>query len=406
MNSPLNYSGSLKWTRTATSRLFIEVGQSMDASTYHWEYQPEIGIFEVAKTQQLSTGITRNASVYCASRELQPELQHGGERLVRDRLACDQHGREPDVRVTACTRGGAARRHGACEFPEQRRASRPRARWTIRNSPVTAREELNAGSRALRAGQVDPQAPHYHGGRAVRLPERVHARSVGAGWTVRAGPLEAAAHRLPALLVGLVGPPRRRLRSFRERQDGAQSVGRQVPGVHDAGPRGGIRTRSAASPRHARGWTSTGTARRSTQTEVRSTTKSDRAHQRQLRPAKRRDAVRSRVRRVRPTGKTTVSVQHELMPGFSMTGGYYHRDFQNLTITQKPAGRSGRWTTRRSPSSAPRDPRLPGRRRRSDHAVQPGAEASWARWTRSRTYLDGEHARVRRRRSQRARPAA
>ena len=61
VNSPLNYSGILKWTRTATSRLLLEVGQSVAASTYHWEYQPEVGIFEVAK-RNATTGVTSNAS--------------------------------------------------------------------------------------------------------------------------------------------------------------------------------------------------------------------------------------------------------------------------------------------------------------------------------------------------------
>ena len=62
----------------------------------------------------------------------------------------------------------------------------------------------------------------------------------------------------------------------------------------------------------------------------------------------------------RPTNwETTVSVQHELMPGFSVTGGYYHRDFQNLTITRNlavdPLLDYTPFTI-----TGPRDPRLPG----------------------------------------------
>ena len=62
VNSPLNYSGILKWTRPATSRLLIEVGQSVAASTYHWEYQPEVGILEVAKLNRLDRRDVSNAS--------------------------------------------------------------------------------------------------------------------------------------------------------------------------------------------------------------------------------------------------------------------------------------------------------------------------------------------------------
>ena len=58
VNSPINYSGILKWTAPATSRLLIEVGQSVAASTYHWEYQPEVGLSEVPKLNG-STGVTQ-----------------------------------------------------------------------------------------------------------------------------------------------------------------------------------------------------------------------------------------------------------------------------------------------------------------------------------------------------------
>jgi hypothetical protein len=45
--SPINYAGQVKWTMTATSRLLVEAGQSIGASTYHWEYQPEAGPYDV-----------------------------------------------------------------------------------------------------------------------------------------------------------------------------------------------------------------------------------------------------------------------------------------------------------------------------------------------------------------------
>jgi hypothetical protein len=61
VNSPLNYSGVAKWTRTQTSRLLLEVGQAVAASTYHWEYQPEVGVYEVAKLNQ-TLNYTSNAS--------------------------------------------------------------------------------------------------------------------------------------------------------------------------------------------------------------------------------------------------------------------------------------------------------------------------------------------------------
>ena len=112
VNSPLNYSGQLKWTRTATSRLLIEAGQSMAASTYHWEYQPEVGLFEVAKLNAVD-GRDEQRLRYCAGRELQPELRHDRERVVRDRFPCLQSWREFHAGQRK-NQGGAARRHRPC----------------------------------------------------------------------------------------------------------------------------------------------------------------------------------------------------------------------------------------------------------------------------------------------------
>jgi hypothetical protein len=137
VNSPINYSGQLKWTRTATSRLLIEAGQSMAASTYHWEYQPEVGIYEVAKLNATS-GVTSNASATAPVENFNQSYNtvanvsyvtgshalKGGMNLTRGngRTRVEPHG--DIVRLTFLTPTSGT--------------------VTIRNSPVTARERLNA----------------------------------------------------------------------------------------------------------------------------------------------------------------------------------------------------------------------------------------------------------------------
>ena len=53
--SPMNQSGDLKWTSTATNRLLVEVSQSIAAATYRFEYQPENGPYAI-ENRNNSTG--------------------------------------------------------------------------------------------------------------------------------------------------------------------------------------------------------------------------------------------------------------------------------------------------------------------------------------------------------------
>jgi hypothetical protein len=45
--TPLQYAGQLKWTSPVTSRLLLEVGQSFSVATYKFNYQPEVGQFDI-----------------------------------------------------------------------------------------------------------------------------------------------------------------------------------------------------------------------------------------------------------------------------------------------------------------------------------------------------------------------
>jgi hypothetical protein len=52
---PISYSGDMKWTSTVTNRLLVEVAQSFAVATYRFNYQPENGPFDV-QNRNASTG--------------------------------------------------------------------------------------------------------------------------------------------------------------------------------------------------------------------------------------------------------------------------------------------------------------------------------------------------------------
>jgi hypothetical protein len=58
---PLQYASQLKWTSPVTSRFLIEIGQSLAVQTFDFSYQPENGPFDV-QHRNLSTGLRTVAS--------------------------------------------------------------------------------------------------------------------------------------------------------------------------------------------------------------------------------------------------------------------------------------------------------------------------------------------------------
>ena len=256
---------------------------------------------------------------------------------------------------------------------------------------VHAPGEPERQPRAVRAGQVDAEPADADLRRALRLLQRLAPEQRRPGGPLHvgggSGGTRTSRRVMPAVLERLVDSRRRVLRSVRQRQDGAEDLGRQVP---RRSRRSAWRRRSTRWP--ARPIRATWTDRRrqrhglSMRRATSSSTSSGRRrnlNSRHSRLAARRFDPACRA----PTNwEESVSVQHELFPRVSVTGGYYRRQFYNIQYTKNTL----RWI--RSPTS--RRSRSPCRQRRTcpdgggqvDHALQPESRPSRGRSTTSLTW--------------------
>ena len=139
---------------------------------------------------------------------------------------------------------------------------------------------------------------------------------------------------VPAVLERLDDPRRRVVRSVRHRQDRAEDVGRQVPRPAGARPRD--EHQPAGRPdRHPRvDRSSTATARFSMRTGNVQFNELGVDGEQQFRHSG-LGSTQFDPALPRPTNwEESVSVQHELFPRVSVTGGYYHRTFQHIQYTK------------------------------------------------------------------------
>jgi hypothetical protein len=353
VNSPINYSGQLKWTRTATSRLLIEAGQSMAASTYHWEYQPEVGIFEVAKTNS-STGLTTNASATAPVENFNQSFNT----IANVSYVTGSHSLKTGMNLTRGSGRTRVEPHGdivRLTFLNNAAGVPGASSVTIRNSPVTGRERLNAdfgmfaqdkwsvkrltvtaGGRFdyLNAGTPDQTAP---AGRFVpaRSAAAVPCLPCWKDWSVR---LSGA--------YDLFGDGRTAIKASVGKYLASMSLGR----AEGSNP---IRSQS-----ETRSWTDrdgNGTA-----LDANGNAQYDEIG----------DAINANFglpsgstrfdqTTPRPTNwEQTISVQQELMAGVSVTGGFYHRSFYDQNITRNLAVDATTDYTLYN-IRAPLDPRLP-----------------------------------------------
>src|SRR5262245_11780146 len=142
VNSPLNFSGVLKWSRPHTARLLVEAGQSVAASTYHWEYQPEVGIFEVATRSP--QGVTSKASSIAPVEN----FNHSFNTVGSMSYVTGSHALKTGVTLTTGYSRTKVEPHGdivLLTYINNPVTGIPQSSTiSVRNSPVTAREELHA----------------------------------------------------------------------------------------------------------------------------------------------------------------------------------------------------------------------------------------------------------------------
>ena len=332
VNSPINYSGQLKWTRTATSRLLIEAGQSMAASTYHWEYQPEVGIFEIPKTNG-STGVTTNASATAPVENFNQSFNT----VANVSYVTGSHSIRTGMNLTTGSGRTRVEPHGdivRLTFLNNAAGVPTASSVTIRNSPVTAREELQAdlGMYAQDKWALK-RLTITAGGRFDYLNAAVPDQTAPAGRFVPARSA-AAVPCLPCWkdwslrLSGaydLFGSGKTAIKA---------SVGKYLASLTLARAEGSNPIRSASETRSWADRDGNGTA----------LDKNGNAQYDEIGPAISSNfgipagATRFDQNTPRPTNwEETVSLQQEVWSGISVTGGFYHREFQNLNITRNLA---------------------------------------------------------------------
>ncbi len=136
VNSPLNFTGVLKWSRPATSRLLLEAGEGVSASTYHWEYQPEVDIFAVA--HRSPAGITSVASSIAPVEN----FNHSFNTVASASYVTGSHALKGGMTLTTGYSRTKVEPHGDIVLLNYITANSGTV--TVKNSPVTSFENLNA----------------------------------------------------------------------------------------------------------------------------------------------------------------------------------------------------------------------------------------------------------------------
>jgi carboxypeptidase family protein len=328
VNSPVNYSGQLKWTRTATSRLLVEVGQSMAASTYHWEYQPEVGIYEVAKRNS-TTGVTSNASSIAPVENFNQSYST----LGNVSYVTGSHALKMGMNLGRGNGRTRVEPHG--DIVVLNFLTPTSGTVTIRNSPVTARERLKADlgfylqdKWTLRRLTVTP------GVRFDYLNAGLPAQTAPAGRFVPARSAPAT-RCLPcwkdwSLRLGgsydLFGNGKTALKA---------SLGKYLASMALGRAEGSNPIRSDSDSRTWNDLDRNGTALDANGNAQYNEIAAVGTNVNFGLPI---GATRFDQTTPRPTNwEETVSVQHEMWSGVAVTAGFYHRSFQNQSISRNLA---------------------------------------------------------------------
>ena len=328
--APLNYSSQLKWQSPVTSRLLLEVHQSLAVGTYKFRYQQEppagpIGPFDV---QHLEATTSRRTVATQTNNTYFTQIWNT---VANMSYVTGSHAFKAGVNQAWGYSTTGYENHGdmsVLTFINGRPSS-----VGVRNTPTRVHPNLNADLGAVCAGQVDPRSAHADRRRAVGLLQRVDRRGFG-----RAADASCRRAKRPtsiACRAGATGRSGRARRTtvFGNGKDGGQSFGGQVPGVAGAGAGQPASTRWPFRPKRGRGRIWTATARPWTRPATRSTAEIGPKRNANFGLPVGQTKVDPNLPRS-SNWEESVSVQQELMSGVSITAGYYRRQFYNLGVTK------------------------------------------------------------------------
>ena len=140
--TPLQYAAQAKYTSPITSRFLLEIGQSLAVPTYKFKYQPENGPFDVDHFNRTTS--VRTVASATAPQDYFNEIWNTiAQRVVRDRLPQHQ-GRRESAMGMVDGEGRAARRHVRAHLHERQRCRDRANSVTARNTPYIRKDILKA----------------------------------------------------------------------------------------------------------------------------------------------------------------------------------------------------------------------------------------------------------------------
>ena len=260
-NQPAAHVAQAKWTSTISSRLLLEAGYTNTFLRTEYRYRPEVRL-----------GACHTAFVNCAPGTDYGDIAHVDTLAATQTKASPtalgsgfgpaQQPKQSHLYMTSLSyvtgahsfKAGIQYRWGWDDGPSGRHQRRPQPavsqRRPLRGADLQYAAREHPGrerrSRPLRAGDLDDQASDGEPRAPLRLFQLVDPGPDGAGRPLRAGALVRRRRQSPEL-EGCHGPPGRRLRPVRRRQDRDQGQYRSVHAVGGVGLRGDLQS---ADSRH------------------------------------------------------------------------------------------------------------------------------------------------------------
>jgi hypothetical protein len=333
--TPLQYGSQVKWTSPITSRLLLEVGQSLAVPTYKFNYQPENGPLDLQHFNS-STSVRTVAS----STAPQDYFNQIWNTVANLSYVTGSHNVKVGVNQQWGYETTKVERHGdisVLTYVNQNGVPTP-STVTLTNSPYTRRENLNANLGLFAQDKwTSKRLTLTYGGRFDYFNASTPEESATGGRFMSAAAQAARAHIDPVSCVpcwkdwtvragasyDLFGTGKTALKVSIGKFVGQQALG-LASSVNPLAGQTDARTWSDLD-RNGTIYDANGNLQAN---EIVGPTRNNNFGL----PA---GGTQFDPNLPRPTNwEEAVTVQHELLPRVSVTGGFYHRIFQHLQVTR------------------------------------------------------------------------